>query len=67
MTENKNKKGCIRIPVMDLEPTSCPPDVLHMKKAIISKLVNQLVDLAILQGKEKKLLEQMKKHKIPFT
>ena len=67
MTESRNKKGCIRKPVMELEPTSCPPDILHMKKGIITKLMNQVVDWAILQGKEDKLILQMKEHKIPFT
>ena len=66
MTESKNRKGCIRKPVINIEPTSCPPDLLHMKKGIISKLINQLVDWVILQGKEEKLLCQMKEHRIPF-
>ena len=52
---------------MDIEPTCCPPDILHMKKGIISKLLNQVVDWVILQGKEEKLIGQMKEHRIPFT
>ena len=67
MGDSKDKKGCIRKPVMEIEPTSCPPDMLHMKKGIISKMLNQVVDWVILQGKEEKLLQQMKEHKIPFT
>ena len=67
MSDSKFKKGCIRKPVLQLEPTSCPPDLLHMKKGIILKLFNQLVDWVILQGKEKQLIDQMKLHKIPFT
>ena len=66
MDDSKNKKGCIRKPVMKIQPTQCPLDILHMKKAIISKLMNQVVDWVILQGKEEKLLAQMKEHKIPF-
>ena len=66
MCDSKLKKGCIRKPAMKLEPTSSPPDLLHMKKGIISKLLNQLVDWVVIQGKEKQLLDQMKKHKIPF-
>ena len=67
MTDNKNRKGCVRKPVIPLEPTSCPPDLLHMKKGIISKLLDQLVDWVTLQGKEEKLMDQMRMHKIPFT
>ena len=67
MDSSKHKKGCIRKPVVQIEPTSCPPDVLYMKKGIISKLINQLVDWVILQGKEQVLLKEMKQHKIPFT
>ena len=66
MTDSKCKKGCIRKPLIKLEPTSCPPDLLHMKKGIISKLLNQVVDWVIIQGKEKTLMDQMKQHKIPF-
>ena len=52
---------------MQIDAKSCPPDILHMKKGIISKLMNQVVDWVILQGKEEALLGQMKEHKIPFT
>ena len=67
MCDTKMKKGCIRKPLLQIEPTSCPLDLLHMKKGIISKLLNQLVDWVVLQGKEKQLIQQMKQHKIPFT
>ena len=66
MGDSRNKKGYICKPVMQLEPTSCPPDLLHMKKAIITKLMNQVVDWVILQGKEEQLIAQMKEHRIPF-
>ena len=49
-----------------MEPTNCPPDILHMKKGIILKLLNQVVDWVVIQGKERMLMEQMKEHKIPF-
>ena len=67
LKESKDKQGCIRKPMISLEPTNCPPDLLHMKKGIISKLINQLVDWVVLQGKEENLMNEMKKHKIPFT
>ena len=63
----KVKKGCICKPVMEIEPTNCPPDILHMKKGIISKLLNQVVDWVVIQGKERLLIAQMKEHKIPFA
>ena len=58
--------GCVRRKAISIEPACCPPDILHIKKGIISKLLNQVVDWVILQGKEHKLIEQMKEHKIPF-
>ena len=67
INEKKVRKGCIHKPVLQIEPTHCPPDLLHMKKGIISKLVNQLVDWVIIQRKERMLMQQMKEHKIPFT
>ena len=62
-----NCQGCIRNPAMAFNAEHSPPDMLHLKKGIISKLVNQLVEWMILQGKEHQLLGQMKKHKIPFV
>ena len=56
MEDSKNKKGCIRKLVMQIEPTQCPPDLLHMKKKNITKLLNQVVDWVIIQGKEHKLV-----------
>ena len=59
-------KSCIQKPVMNIEPSYCPPDILLIKKGIITKLVNQLVDWTLVQGNEKKLIEEMKKNRIPF-
>ena len=63
----KISKGCICKPVMPFNAESCPPDMLHMKKGIITKLINQLVDWSVLQKKEEVLTNQMKIHKIPFV
>ena len=62
----KNNKGYIREPLLKVDASSCPPDMLHMKKGIISKLVNQLVNWAIVQKREEKLMAEMKRHKIHF-
>ena len=66
LADAQNNKGCIREPLLELDSSCCPPDLLHMKKGIISKLVNQLVNWAIVQNRENKLLEEMTKHKIHF-
>ena len=60
-------KGCIRKPFIKIEPEFCPPDILHMKKGIITKLINQLVEWSLQQGRENKLVQEMKSKKIPFT
>ena len=66
LMDSKDKKRCIKTPFMWIDSTCCPPDILHMKKGIISKLINQVVDWVLLQGKEDKLVAQMKDLKIPF-
>ena len=60
-------QGCIREPALPFGAQHCPPDLLHMKKGIISKLLNQVVDWTLLQYREEALLSEMKKHKIPFV
>ena len=60
-------KGCIRMPILPFPVHHYPPDMLHLKKGIISKLVNQLVEWSILQGREQYLMSEMKKHSIPFV
>ena len=66
---NKGKKcrGCIRPPALCFNCDQYPPDMLHLKKGIISKLVNQLVDWCLIQGNESALLSEMKRHRIPFV
>ena len=67
MAHKTNKKGCIRTPLLDVPVCNSPPDMLHLRKCVISKLVTQLVDWALLQGKEETLINEMKANKIPFT
>ena len=66
MRGKKNNKGCIREPLLHVDSSSCPPDILHMKKGIISKLINQLVNWAVVQKREDKLMTEMKRNKIYF-
>ena len=66
MRDPDNNKGCIRQPLLEVDASCCPPDILHMKKGIISKLVNQLVNWCVVQKRETQLLDEMKRHKIHF-
>ena len=66
MNDTANNKGCIRQPLLQVDASCCPPDVLHMKKGIVTKLVNQLVNWAVVQNREHLLLAEIKKHKIHF-
>ena len=59
-------QGCIQKPAIPFPADQGPPDMLHLKKGIISKLVNQLVDWSLLQHREEDLLCKMRNHKIPF-
>ena len=67
LKKGKECKGCIQRPAMPLNCEHYPPDMLHLKKGIISKLVNQLVDWSLIQGRQQQLLQEMKSHKIPFV
>ena len=67
MSQTSHCCGCVRQPLIRFNAISCPPDMLHLKKGIITKLVSQLVEWALTQGAEDKLLDEMKFHKIPFV
>ena len=67
MESSKERKGCIRKPLIKVDASSCPPDMLHLKKGLITKLLNQVVDWSVIQGNEDKIIDQMREHKIPFT
>ena len=66
LLQETNNKGCIREPLLEINSQNCPPDLLHMKKGIISKLVTQLVNWSVVQKREQKLMDEMKKNKIQF-
>ena len=55
------------MPALPFDADHYLPDMLHMKKGIITKLVNQLVDWSLVQKREEALMSEMKKHKIPFV
>ena len=42
-----NPKGYSREPLIHLEPSSCPPDLLHMKKGVILKQINQVFQFTL--------------------
>ena len=43
--------GYINPPLIAIEPSLCPPDILHMKKRIISRQLDQVLEWVICQGK----------------
>ena len=61
-----SSQGCVHEPALPFDAEQSPPDMLHLKKGIISKLLNQVVDWTLLQHREDCLLSEMKRHKIPF-
>ena len=60
-------QGCIRPPAMPFDAEQYPPDMLHLKEGIILKLVNQVVDWTMIQHREKDLVAEMKRNRIPFV
>ena len=67
LSKAPKNQGCIRKPAIPFTADQRPPDMLHMKKGIISKLINQVVDWTLLHHREEALIGEMKKHKIPFV
>ena len=48
LLQRRVKKGSIRKSLTGIEPTSSPPDHLHMRKGLISRLLNQVTDMCII-------------------
>ena len=53
-------KGYINEPIVDLDPIRCPPDILHMKKRIIAKQLDQVLEWVICQGKTEEFKDELK-------
>ena len=43
--EPAHNLGYKRKPLLDLEPMQCPPDLLHLKKGVINKCLNQVFSM----------------------
>ena len=56
--------GYVNIPLISLEPKCCPPDILHMKKRIISRQINQVLEWVICQGKTEQFQNELKSKNI---
>ena len=41
----RNPRGCIREPLIKIEAINSPPDHLHMRRAIITRLLNQVLKI----------------------
>ena len=49
LKDKSQSQGCIRMPALPFDAENYLPDMLDMKKGIISELVNQLVDWSLVQ------------------
>ena len=56
-----NKMGQIREPLLHLDSIDCPPDLLHMRRAIYAKLLDQVITFAIGQNRQKHVLDEMRR------
>ena len=61
-----DKKGQIRQPLLNIDAKDCPPDVLHMRRAIFTKLLDQVIQFCLNQKCEKKLEDEMARIGIKF-
>ena len=70
ITRNKDRRsqlvgqtkhqGHINEPIVNIEPIRCPPDILHMKKRIIAKQLDQVLEWVICQGKTEEFKDELK-------
>ena len=61
-----NCMGQVREPLLHIDAIDCPPDILHMRKAVYSKLLDQIVTFSIAQKHQDKLLQEMARIGINF-
>ena len=54
-----DKKGQIRKPLLNLDAKNCPPDILHMRRASFTKLLDQVIQFSMNQKAETKLVAEM--------
>ena len=62
----RENKGYVKPPLLRIEPECCPPDHLHMRRSLIDRLLNQVIQWALQQDNEHKLLAEMKRIHLPF-
>ena len=58
--------GQVREPLLHIDAIDCPPDILHMRKAIYSKLLDQIVTFSICQKRQDALLAEMERIAVKF-
>ena len=61
-----NSMGQLREPLLHVDAIDCPPDILHMRKAVYTKLLDQIVTFSIAQKHQDKLLQEMTRIGINF-
>ena len=61
-----DKKGQIRQPLLKIDAINCPPDILHMQRAIYTKLLDQVIQFSINQNRKKKLEDEMDRIGVKF-
>ena len=59
-------KGQVREPLLHIDAIDCPPDILHMRKAIYTKLFDQVVTFSICQKRQKNLILELERIGIKF-
>ena len=61
-----NNMGQVREPLLHIDAIDCPPDILHMRKAVYSKLLDQIVTFSIMQKHHEKVVQEMTRIGINF-
>ena len=59
-----NCMGYVTVPLIHIEPKCCPPDILHMKKRILSRQIDQVLEWVICQGKTEIFQDELKSKNI---
>ena len=58
--------GQVREPLLHIDAINCPPDILHMRKAVYTKLLDQVVMFCICQKRQNDLIKEMERIGVKF-
>ena len=62
----RDHKGYVREALIKIDAENCPPDHLHLRRSLINRLLNQVIEWSIVQSSQNKFLEEMNRIQVQF-